>query len=389
MISVSEALERLFSLTAPLPAETVPLHRAVGRVLAEPVTARRDQPPFDASAMDGYGVTQAAPGKRLKVIGESAAGSSFDGTVGDGEAVRIFTGAPVPEGVGTVVIQEDVERDGDTILITDRLGGGNNVRPLGGDFRVGETIPAPRLLGPQDIALLAAMNVPTVSVSRRPRVALISTGDELVMPGETPGPDQIIVSNTFGLHAMLTQAGAEPRILPIARDTEAALSTVLGLVDDADLVITIGGASVGDHDLVATVAQKLGLERAFHKVAMRPGKPLMSGRLGNAMMIGLPGNPVSAMVCGEVFVKPVIRAMQGLPAAPAPREAAQLAAEIPANGPREHYMRARTEPDGRVTVFGRQDSSLLSVLGASDVLVVRRPNDAARSAGDAVEIVRL
>ena len=389
MIPVSEALERLFSLTAPLPAETVPLHRAVGRVLAEPVTARRDQPPFHASAMDGYGVTEAIPGKTLKVIGESAAGSSFEGPVGDGDAVRIFTGAPVPEGVTTVVIQEDVDRDGDTILITDRLGSGTNIRPLGGDFRVGETLPAPRRLGPQDIALLAAMNIPTVRVARRPRVALISTGDELVMPGETPGPDQIIVSNTFGLHAMLTQAGAEPRILPIAHDTEAALATVLGLVDDADLVITIGGASVGDHDLVAKVAAQLGLERAFHKVAMRPGKPLMSGRLGDAMMIGLPGNPVSAMVCGEIFVKPVIRAMQGLPAAPAPRETAQLAAEIGPNGPREHYMRGRSEPDGRVTVFDRQDSSLLSVLGASDVLVVRPPGDPARAAGESVEIVRL
>ena len=389
MIPVSEALERLFSLTAPLPAETVPLHRAVGRVLAEPVTARRDQPPFHASAMDGYGVTEATPGKTLKVIGESAAGSSFEGPVGDGEAVRIFTGAPVPEGVTTVVIQEDVDRDGDTILIPDRLGSGTNIRPLGGDFRVGETLPAPRLLGPQDIALLAAMNIPTVRVARRPRVALISTGDELVMPGETPGPDQIIVSNTFGLHAMLTQAGAEPRILPIARDTETALATVLGLVDDADLVITIGGASVGDHDLVAKVAAQLGLERAFHKVAMRPGKPLMSGRLGEAMMIGLPGNPVSAMVCGEIFVKPVIRAMQGLPAAPAPRETAHLAAGIGPNGPREHYMRARSEPDGRVTVFDRQDSSLLSVLGASDVLVVRPPEDPARAAGESVEIVRL
>ena len=233
------------------------------------------------------------------------------------------------------------------------------------------------------------MNIPTVRVARRPRVALISTGDELVMPGETPGPDQIIVSNTFGLHAMLTQAGAEPRILPIARDTATALSTVLGLVDDADLVITIGGASVGDHDLVAKVAAQLGLERAFHKVAMRPGKPLMSGRLGEAMMIGLPGNPVSAMVCGEIFVKPVIRAMQGLPAAPAPRETAHLAAGIGPNGPREHYMRARSEPDGRVTVFDRQDSSLLSVLGASDVLVVRPPEDPARAAGESVEIVRL
>ena len=389
MISVSEALDRLFSLAVPLSAETVPLHRAVGRVMVEPVTARRDQPPFNASAMDGYAVTEAAPGKRLNVIGESAAGSSFEGPVGDADAVRIFTGAPVPEGVTTVVIQEDVDRDGDTILITDRLGSGTNIRPLGGDFRVGETIPAPRLLGPQDIALLAAMNIPTVRVARRPRVALISTGDELVMPGETPGPDQIIVSNTFGLHAMLTQAGAEPRILPIAHDTEAALATVLGLVDDADLVITIGGASVGDHDLVAKVAAQLGLERAFHKVAMRPGKPLMSGRLGDAMMIGLPGNPVSAMVCGEIFVKPVIRAMQGLPAEPAPRETAQLAAEIGSNGPREHYMRGRSAPDGRVTVFGRQDSSLLSVLGASDVLVVRPPEDGPRAAGDLVEIVRL
>ncbi|MBY6005966.1 molybdopterin molybdotransferase MoeA [Salipiger bermudensis] len=389
MISVSEALERLFSLAAPLSAEEVPLHRAVGRVMVEPVTARRDQPPFHASAMDGYGVTEAVPGKRLKVIGESAAGSSFGGPVGDGEAVRIFTGAPVPEGVTAVVIQEDVDREGDTILITDRLGAGTNIRPLGGDFRIGETIPAPRLLGPQDIALLAAMNIATVRVARRPRVALISTGDELVMPGETPGPDQIIVSNTFGLHAMLTQAGAEPRILPIARDTEGSLTTVLGLVDDADLVITIGGASVGDHDLVAKVAASLGLERAFHKVAMRPGKPLMSGRLGGAMMIGLPGNPVSAMVCGEIFVKPVIRAMQGLPAAPAPRSTAPLAADIGSNGPREHYMRGRTEPDGRVTVFERQDSSLLSVLGASDVLVVRPPKDGPRAAGEAVEIVRL
>ncbi|MBN9886371.1 gephyrin-like molybdotransferase Glp [Salipiger abyssi] len=388
MISVSEALDRLFALVTPLEAEEVPLRQAAERVLARPVTAQRDQPPFAASAMDGYGVTEAAPGMRLRVIGEAAAGERFAGTVGPGEAVRIFTGAPVPDGVKTVVIQEDVDRDGDEILITDRLGSGDNIRPYGNDFRVGETVSAPRRLTPQDIALLAAMNIAQVPVARRPKVALISTGDELVMPGETPGPDQIIASNTFGLHALLQELGAEPRLLPIARDSEASLQTVLGLADDADLVITIGGASVGDRDLVAKVAGDLGLERAFYKVAMRPGKPLMSGRLGDAMMLGLPGNPVSAMVCGHIFMAPVIRAMLGLGSEPAPRESLPLARAIPANGPREHYMRARLGTAG-VSVFERQDSSLLSVLGAADALVVRPPNDPARAAGELVEIVRI
>ena len=388
MIPVSEALDKLFALVRPLEVEEVPLLQAAGRVLARPVTANRDQPPFSASAMDGYAVAEAAPGMTFRVTGEAAAGSAFPGHVGPGDAVRIFTGAPVPNGAKTVVIQEDVDRTGDQITITDRLGAGTNIRPHGGDFKVGETIPAPRRLGPQDIALLAAMNVAHVPVTRRPRVALVSTGDELVMPGETPGPDQIIVSNTFGLHALLTDLGAEPRLLPIARDSESALRTVLGLVDDADLVITIGGASVGDHDLVATVAESMGLDRAFHKVAMRPGKPLMSGRLGEAMMLGLPGNPVSAMVCGHIFMAPVIRAMLGLGAAPAARETIKLAADIGANGPREHYMRARLGAGG-AKVFDRQDSSLLSVLGASDALVVRPPHDPARSQGDEVEIVRL
>ncbi|APZ54612.1 gephyrin-like molybdotransferase Glp [Salipiger abyssi] len=388
MISVSEALDRLFALVTPLEAEEVPLQQAAGRVLARPVTAQRDQPPFAASAMDGYGVTEAAPGMRLRVIGEAAAGERFTGSVGPGEAVRIFTGAPVPDGVKTVVIQEDVDRNGDEILITDRLGNGDNIRPYGNDFRAGETVSAPRRLTPQDIALLAAMNIAQVPVARRPKVALISTGDELVMPGETPGPDQIIASNTFGLYALLQELGAEPRLLPIARDSEASLQTVLGLADDADLVITIGGASVGDRDLVAKVAGDLGLERAFHKVAMRPGKPLMSGRLGDAMMLGLPGNPVSAMVCGHIFMAPVIRAMLGLGSEPAPRESLPLARAIPANGPREHYMRARLGTAG-VSVFERQDSSLLSVLGAADALVVRPPNDPARAAGELVEIVRI
>ncbi|ANT59117.1 molybdopterin molybdenumtransferase MoeA [Salipiger sp. CCB-MM3] len=388
MISVAEALDRLFSLASPLDIEEVPLRSAGGRVLARPVEAQRDQPPFAASAMDGYGVAEAAPGQRFSVIGEAAAGRAFTGGVGSGEAVRIFTGAPIPDGVKTVVIQEDVDRDGDVITITDRLGPGDNIRPYGNDFRKGLRIDAPRVLGPQDIALLAAMNIANVPVTRRPKVAIISTGDELVMPGEDPGPDQIIASNTFGLYVLMQQLGADPRLLPIARDTEASLRTIFGMVDDADLVVTIGGASVGDHDLVAHVAADMGLQSAFHKVAMRPGKPLMSGRFGTAMMVGLPGNPVSAMVCGHVFLAPVIRAMLGLGAAAAPRETLRLAAPIGGNGPREHYMRARLSPDG-VTVFDRQDSALLSVLGSADALAVRPPHDPARAAGDEIEVIRL
>ncbi len=388
MIPVSDALDRLFVLAHPLEAETVPLAQAAGRVLREAVEARRDQPPFPAASMDGYAVSGAVAGQSCTVIGESAAGRRFDGAVGPGQAVRIFTGAPVPEGATRVVIQEDVTRDGDTITLGQDLDPGPYIRPAGYDFRAGHRMDAPRILSANDIALLAAMNAPQLRVTRQPRVALISTGDELVMPGDTPGPDQILVSNTFGLHAMLRALGAAPRLLPIARDNAASLSTVLGLMDDADLVITIGGASVGDHDLVATVAGQMGLERAFHKVAMRPGKPLMSGRLGNAMMIGLPGNPVSAMVCGHVFVAPVIRAMLGLDAAPAPRRTAPLAAPLPANGPREHYMRAALDADG-LRAFERQDSSLLSVLGAANALIVRPPHAPACGIGEGVEYLPL
>lgn len=386
MISVSEALDRLFALAEPLPTEDVPLIEAAGRVLSRSVEARRDQPPFAASAMDGYAVAEATPGLSFTVVGESAAGSRYKGSISAGEAVRIFTGAPVPEGANIVVIQEDVDRDGDRITITDRLGPGDNIRAHGNDFRKGDTVSAPRVLTPQDIALLASMNIARVPVTRRPKVALISTGDELVMPGEEPGPDQIIASNTFGLHALLRQIGAEPRLLPIAGDSEASLRTVFGLVDDSDLVVTIGGASVGDHDLVAQVAEAMGLERSFHKVAMRPGKPLMSGRLGGAMMIGLPGNPVSAMVCGHIFIAPVIRVMLGLGAAPAERKSAVLAAPLGPNGPREHYMRAGVTPEG-VRAFERQDSSLLSILGEAGGLIVRPPRDPARESGEAVEYV--
>lgn len=388
MISVSEALDQLFALAEPLPVETVPLVQAAGRVLAQPVTARRDQPPFPASAMDGYAVPKAAPGQRFTIIGESAAGTRFEGSVGPGEAVRIFTGAPVPEGAARIIIQEDVTRDGQTITLNEDLDDNPYIRPAGTDFRVGQTVNAPRRLTPQDMALLAAMNIAEVPVTRRPRVALISTGDELVMPGDTPGPDQIIASNTFGLHALLRDLGAEPRILPIARDTTESLIHGFSLVEDADLVVTIGGASVGDHDLVARVAGELGMERAFHKVAMRPGKPLMSGRLNGAMMVGLPGNPVSAMVCGHVFLAPVIRAMLGLGTAASPRLKARLSAPLMQNGPREHYMRAQLDDDG-IRALDRQDSSLLSVLGKANALLVRPVGDAERKTGEMVDYLPL
>ncbi|CUH83441.1 molybdopterin molybdotransferase MoeA [Thalassovita mediterranea] len=392
MIPVADALAHLFALTPRLGSETVPLVQAAGRVLAEEVSAKRTQPPFAASAMDGYAVHRdaVAIGAQFIVVGEAAAGQRFDGTVGEGDAIRIFTGAPLPDGDFFVVIQEDVDRNADTITIARAPGSNDNIRPAGGDFTEGTVLSAPRILSPADIALLAAMNIAEVPVAKRPDVALISTGNELVMPGETPGPDQIIASNTFGLKAMLDQHGAHCRILPIARDDVDSLKTAFDLAKGADLVITIGGASVGDHDLVAPVLADLGTQRSFYKVAMRPGKPLMAGQMppehGGAMMIGLPGNPVSAMVCGAIFLLPVVRAMQGLPTQAQPRKIATLTADLRSNGPREHYMRALVT-DGKITVFDRQDSSLLSVLAAANALVVCPPNSDAKPAGSTVEYI--
>ena len=389
MISVGEALDHLFSLVAPLGVEDVPLADAAGRVLARDVAAGRDQPPFPASAMDGYAIVNApAVGAVLTVIGEAAAGHGFSGRVGPGEAVRIFTGAPVPGGATRVILQEDVSREGDTITLGDGIGAGDNIRPAGCDFRAGQAMAAPRRLRPADIALLASMNIGMVPVHRRPDVALIATGDELVMPGEDPGPDQIIASNAFGLKALLEARGARARLLPVARDSRASLETVLGLADGCDLVVTIGGASVGDHDLIARLGPELGMERAFYKVAMRPGKPLMAGRMGAAAMVGLPGNPVSAMVCGHVFVAPMVDVMLGLGTCPAPRRTAPLAAPLPANGPREHYMRAQLSEAG-IAAEDRQDSSLLSILAHADALLVRSPHDPARQAGEVVEYLPL
>ncbi|MEM6594535.1 MAG: gephyrin-like molybdotransferase Glp [Pseudomonadota bacterium] len=391
MISVSEALDALFALVAPLPSETVSLHDAAGRVMAEDAVARRPQPPFAASAMDGYAIQgDAVPGTQFEVIGEAAAGHEYKGKVATGQAVRIFTGAPVPDGATRVIIQEDVTRKGNIITVSEGVDEKTYIRPAGGDFQVGQRINAPRRLGPSDLALLASMNYSELQVSRQPTVALIATGDELVMPGETPSADQIIASNTFGLKAMFEQAGALVRMIPIAKDRESALSQALFLAADNDLIITIGGASVGDHDLVGKVAQDKGLERAFYKVAMRPGKPLMAGRIGGAALVGLPGNPVSSMVCGEIFILPMLRKMLGLPAEPRPRLRCTLMKALGPNGPREHYMRARYDLTYRqVQAFQNQDSSLLTVLAEANALIVRPPNDPAKEVDEDVDVIPL
>ena len=388
MISVEAALAQLLSLVRPLDVEDVPLRHAAGRVLARDVAATRTQPPFAASSMDGYALRRAEvePDAMFKVVGEAAAGHRFEGALRAGQAVRIFTGAPVPEGADFVVIQEDVTRRGNLITLGHRIGSKDNIRPAGGDFEVGQTLHAPLRLRPADIALLAAMNIADVPVTRRPRVAILATGDELVQPGEVPGPDQIIASNSYGLAAMLEGLGAQVHMLPIARDTAASLKQAFSLAKGSDLIITIGGASVGDHDLVAPVAAEIGMEQAFYKVAMRPGKPLMAGRLGDAAMIGLPGNPVSAMVCGTVFVAPVVCKMLGLGEQATPMRQAPLARALPANGPRAHYMRARIT-DGALHPDDRQDSSLLSVLASADALLVRPVDDPARRPGDMVNYI--
>ena len=390
MISVEDALAKLFGLITTLETEMVPLRHASCRVLAQSVSATRDQPPFAASAMDGYAVrgAEVMPGARFEVVGEAAAGHRWAGALSAGQALRIFTGAPLPDGADHIVIQEDTTRVGSVITLRDQLDSKAYARAAGSDFTAGTMMDAPRKLNPHDIALLAAMNIAEVPVTRKPQVAIIATGDELVMPGEVPADDQIIASNTFGLAALVEAHGADARVLPIARDTAASLETAFELAKGADLIITVGGASVGDHDIVGDVAQSMGMEQSFYKIAMRPGKPLMAGRMGDSVMVGLPGNPVSAMVCGHVFILPMIRAMLGMGAAPAPQVAATLGVDLPANGPRAHYMRARIKDDV-VTPAPSQDSALLGVLAQANVLLVRPPREPARSAGDSVHIMRL
>jgi molybdopterin molybdotransferase len=394
LISVAEAHARLMRLFAPLGVEEVPLSEAAGRVLAGDVVAGRDQPPFPASARDGYALraADAASGAPLRLVGTSSAGGRYPAPLAAGETVRIFTGAPVPEGADAVLIQEEATRDGDAVVAVERPEPGANIRAAGADFTAGARVRAPLRLGAREVALIAAMGAGTVTVARRPVVALIATGDELVMPGEPVGPDQIYSSNNFGLKAMLEAAGAEARLMPIAGDSAESLAAGFALAADADLIVTLGGASVGDLDRVQSTAIAQGMELDFYKVAMRPGKPLMAGRLRGVPLVGLPGNPVSALVCGRIFLCPAVAAMLGLPGGlPAPMTA-RLGAAVEPNGPRAHYLRARVEAGAAgwtCTPFARQDSSLLSVLAEANALMVRAPDDPARAMGETVEFIWL
>lgn len=401
LIPVGEALARVLAgVPHPVEAESVAVAAAFGRTLAEDVTATRTQPPFPASAMDGYAVrggdVARAPAT-LRLVGTSAAGRGFRGSVGPGEAVRILTGAPVPEGADAILIQENAEAADGVVTAREAVAAGRHIRASGLDFaagdilvRAGETLDARRL------ALAAAGGHPRVSVRRRPRVAILATGDELVAPGEPAAWDQIVASNGLAVAALAREAGAEPIDLGIAGDTFEALEAAVGRARAvrADLLVTLGGASVGDHDLVQSALHRQGLELGFWRVALRPGKPLMHGRLGQMMVVGLPGNPVSAIVCGLLFVVPAIRALLGDPEAGADRsEPARLGRDMPANDGRQDYLRARIAagPDGWPVAFPerRQDSSMLSVLGRSEGLLIRPPHAPAARAGDACRVIRL
>jgi len=398
LLPVDEALARILDGAAPLGAETVDLASAARRVLAADVHARLTQPPFDASAMDGFALRAADtanPPVNLRLIGEAAAGRAFDGVVGSGEAVRIFTGAPVPEGADTIVMQENAQWDGHSVTIHEGAAQGTAIRPRGNDFAEGERLlAAGKRLNARDILLTASANHAALPVRRKPRVAILATGDELVPPGETPRPDQIISSIPAGLSAMIEAAGGSPEPLGIARDTRENLDAHIARASDADLLLTIGGASVGEHDLVRAALMDADYDIDFWRIAMRPGKPLMFGRRGGARVIGLPGNPVSAMICTRVFAFPLIDALLGAHRGPETVPRAFLATPLEANGLRRHYMRARLEYDPetgalRARALASQDSALTGALSGADCLIVRPSHAPAAAIGEQVDVLPL
>jgi molybdopterin molybdotransferase len=412
LISVEDALSRvLASVEKPLGTEHVPLAACAGRTLADDVIALRDQPPFPASAMDGYAVRSddvAQVPATLQVIGTSAAGSRFDGTVGTMQAVRIFTGAPVPSGADAVVLQEDTERSGDQVVVKEAARPNRHIRSAGLDFRAGDVLLQAGLrLDSRHIALAAAMGHGTLPVHRRPKVAILATGDELVRAGEPVGTDQITASSLPATLLMAQKAGAEAIDLGIARDTMASLEERIQSARDAgaDILVTLGGASVGEHDLVQKALSHQGMHLGFWRVALRPGKPLMHGRLGSTLLLGLPGNPVSSLVCAVLFLVPAIRALLGdQRAGDDPSEDAILGADLPSNRERQDYMRASltlqdlplslAKGSARLmlpvaTPHLLQDSSMLSILERSDALLVRPPYAPAATAGEPCRIIRL
>jgi molybdopterin molybdotransferase len=396
LLSVAEALARVTRDLAPLETERVALDKADGRVLGEDVAALLTQPPFDASAMDGYAVRAidvAAVPVTLKLAGQSLAGAGFRGRVGRDEAVRIFTGAPVPEGADLIVIQENAEEGPGSVTLRD-ASGGPHIRPRGQDFAEGEVLlTAGTRLGPRELMLAAAMNHVELPVRRKPKVAILATGNEVVPPGSELAADQIVSSVPSGLAAVVARYGGEAMPLGIARDDAESILALARAGSGADILLTIGGASVGEYDLVVSALKSEGLELDFWKIAMRPGKPLVFGRLGKQRVLGLPGNPVSALVCAQIFLVPMLAKLLGAAEERRPLPEAVLGEAIPANGPREHYVRARSEwrEDGVrvVTSLPAQDSSLVAALARADCLIVRAPDAAALPQGGKVRIVPL
>lgn len=397
-LSVEEALARILTGVTALDSETVSLIDAQGRILAAGITARLTQPPFAASAMDGYAVRLsdiAHLPATLTIVGEAAAGSGYHQALKVGEAVRILTGAPVPQGCDAIVIQENTARTGHAVTIkavtiTQGRPDPGHIRPKGGDFSQGQAIlEAGRTLDARALTLAAASGHGTLPVRRRPRVAILATGNELVLPGTLPGPDQIISSNPIGLAALVRAFGGEPILLGIAPDNLADTVGHIARASNADIIVTTGGASVGDHDLVRPAFEHLGVKLDFWKLAMRPGKPMLFGRLGHQRMLGLPGNPVSALITARVFLVPLIAALLGKSASELGTATAMLAHPIEANGPRQHYMRAIQHPDGTITPVANQDSSLLVPLARANALIVRPPQAPLAEKGTVVPVIRI
>lgn len=402
MLSVAEALDRVLAAAPePLEAETIPLARGFGRTLAADLAARRTQPPFDVSAMDGFAVRAqdtATAEEPIRIVGQSAAGAGFAGRVEAGLAVRIFTGAPVPPGADAILIQENARFDAQTLTALEPAMAGRHIRPAGLDFREGEVgLVRGRRLNPAELALAAAMDHPTIPVVRKPRVAILATGDELVAPGDRPGPGQIVASNSFAIAAIVTAAGGTPIDLGIVNDDLDLLAGAIRRAQEAeaDVLVTLGGASVGDHDLVQAALMRAGMSLTFWRIAMRPGKPLMHGQIGAMRVLGLPGNPVSSIVCGTLFVRPLVRALCGDPSAGAdPTEPALLACDLAGNDGRRDYLRGTLAfpADGglpRATTNQSQDSAMLRVLAGAGCLVVREPRAEAARTGDPCRVIRL
>jgi molybdopterin molybdotransferase len=395
VIPVEQAQARVLEAAKPTGVELIMLVDAHGRTLAEPIIARRTQPPADMSAMDGYAVRAVdapEPGATLTVIGESPAGAPFTGEVRAGQAVRIFTGGEVPPGADTIVLQEDVDRNGDQVQLNEAAEVSRHIRRAGLDFRSGETtIPTGTVMTPGQLSLAAGMNIVWVRAARRPRVAILATGDEIKLPGDELGPGQIIGSSGVGIAAYVRDCGGDPLMLDVAKDDEGALISAARQAVGADILVTLGGASVGDHDLVQSALAKEGLNVDFWRIAMRPGKPLMFGALGDQMVLGLPGNPVSTMVCAHLFLGPAIRQMLGRADTAPPVTYARLKTPMNANDRRQDYVRARMTAEQEhgfaVEPFRVQDSSMMSVYASANALIVRPPHADAVQQGDLVQVL--